>query len=186
MIDDENHPADLTRREALKLAAAAVVVAPAVALRASPPSVTAGKFFTPSEFTLVDELTELLIPADAHSGGARAAGAAAYIDGRLAELLDDKPRQMWRAGLARVDAVAQQMQSAPFMQLGPDARTAVMTQVAGDEKKPTTDDERFFAELKTRTVHAYYTSKIGIHDELEYKGNVLLDEFVGEDISKSR
>jgi hypothetical protein len=58
--------------------------------------------------------------------------------------------------------------------------------VAGDEKKPATDDERFFAELKTRTVHAYYTSKIGIHDELEYKGNVLLDEFVGEDISKSR
>jgi len=47
------------------------------------------------------------------------------------------------------------------------------------------DEERFFAELKTRTVHAYYTSRIGVHDELAFKGNTLLNEFVGEDISKS-
>jgi len=28
-------------------------------------------------------------------------------------------------------------------------------------------------------VRAYYSSKIGIHQEMEYKGNVLLNEFVG-------
>jgi hypothetical protein len=31
------------------------------------------------------------------------------------------------------------------------------------------------------TVRGYYTSKIGIHDDLEYKGNRILMEFVGCD-----
>jgi len=38
---------------------------------------------------------------------------------------------------------------------------------------------QFFRELKHLTVRGYYTSKIGIHDELEYKGNRILQEFVG-------
>ena len=40
---------------------------------------------------------------------------------------------------------------------------------------------RFFRELKHLTVRGYYTSKIGIHDEMEYKGNRLLLEFAGCD-----
>jgi hypothetical protein len=40
---------------------------------------------------------------------------------------------------------------------------------------------RFWIELKRMTVTGYYTSKIGIHDELEYKGNRILQEFVGCD-----
>ncbi len=40
---------------------------------------------------------------------------------------------------------------------------------------------RFFIELKSLTVHGYYTSKIGIHDELEYKGNRMLTQYVGCD-----
>jgi gluconate 2-dehydrogenase gamma chain len=175
---------DLTRREALKIAATAVVVAPAAALRAGAEATAPPTFFTPAEFRLVDELTEMVIPADAHSGGARATGAAAFIDRRLAELVDDEPRTLWRSGLARVDALAREMHGEAFMQLTPDARVAVVTRMAGNEEQPMTDEERFFAELKTRTVHAYYTSKVGIHDELEYKGNTLLTEFVGEDISK--
>jgi gluconate 2-dehydrogenase gamma chain len=182
---------DLTRREALKIAAAAVVIAPAAALGAQAQAARAPKFFTAPEFALVDEITEILIPADAHSGGARAAGAAAFIDGRLAELVDDTPRRVWRDGLARVDALSREMHGQTFVALAPDARIAVVTRMASeeqkprtDEQKPSTDEARFFTELKTRTIHAYYTSRIGIHDELEYKGNVLLQEFVGEDISK--
>jgi len=36
--------------------------------------------------------------------------------------------------------------------------------------------------LKGRTARAYYTSKVGIHQDLEYKGNVLLPEFVGYEV----
>src|SRR5215510_8112816 len=39
--------------------------------------------------------------------------------------------------------------------------------------------EAFFVMAKQATIRGYYTSKIGIHDELHYKGNVFLKEFVG-------
>jgi hypothetical protein len=39
--------------------------------------------------------------------------------------------------------------------------------------------EAFFADTKQATIHGYYTSEIGIHQDLRYKGNTLLAEFVG-------
>jgi hypothetical protein len=39
--------------------------------------------------------------------------------------------------------------------------------------------ESFFANTKQATIHGYYTSEIGIHKELHYKGNQILAEFVG-------
>jgi hypothetical protein len=39
--------------------------------------------------------------------------------------------------------------------------------------------EAFFALTKRATIHGYYTSEIGIHKELRYKGNQILAEFVG-------
>jgi len=39
--------------------------------------------------------------------------------------------------------------------------------------------EAFFALTKRATIDGYYTSEIGIHRELRYKGNRILDEFVG-------
>jgi hypothetical protein len=37
--------------------------------------------------------------------------------------------------------------------------------------------------LKSRVVQAYYTSEIGIKQEMEYKGNSYLTEFVGVDVT---
>ena len=39
--------------------------------------------------------------------------------------------------------------------------------------------EAFFANTKQATIHGYYTSEIGIHKDLRYKGNQLLAEFTG-------
>ena len=36
-----------------------------------------------------------------------------------------------------------------------------------------------FARLKLMTLDGYYTSAIGIHRELQYKGNAVLAEFPG-------
>jgi hypothetical protein len=177
---------DLSRREVLKITAGTVVAgqvaahAPALAAPAAKPAL---KFFTASEFALVDALTDILIPADEHSKGARAAEAARFIDGRLASLPDETARTAWRTGLQAVDALSTSLHGHAFMAATPDERVAVVTRMAENEAKPTTDEEKFFAELKARTVHAYYTSSIGIHDEMEYKGNVLLQEFAGTDVS---
>jgi hypothetical protein len=53
--------------------------------------------------------------------------------------------------------------------------------MAANEKEPKTEEEKFFRELKSTTIHGYYTSEIGIHQEMEYKGNVLQQEYAGEE-----
>jgi len=179
-------PSDLSRRDVLKITAVTVVagqVAALVPALAAPAAKAALKFFTPAELAMVDELTEILIPADEHSKGARAAEAARFIDGRLASLPEETVRTAWRTGLQQVDALSSAMHGGAFMALTPEQRVEVVTRMAANEGKPSTDEEKFFVELKARTVHAYYTSSIGIHDEMEYKGNVLLDEFAGTDVS---
>jgi hypothetical protein len=150
------------------------------------PALAAGRFFDAADMALLDELTEMIIPQDEHSGGARAAGVAAYIDGRLAEYDPSIPdlreeRERWKAGLALVNVVARNVSGTPFLAASPDQRTAILTNLAAGEEDPKTDGERFFVDLKQWTAFGYYTSRIGIHDEMEYKGNTLLAEFSGTD-----
>lgn len=178
---------DLTRRELLKaagVAAAVPLVGREPLLQAAAAAAGAPRFFTPAQFALVDELTEILIPADDHSGGARAAKVAGYLDGRLADDFLPDRRERWVKALARVDALAAELKGAPFMQLTPADRVAVVERMASEEAKPETMEGRFFVELKGQTRHAYYSSSIGIHDELEYKGNVMQEEYSGIDVSK--
>jgi hypothetical protein len=63
----------------------------------------------------------------------------------------------------------------------PEQQTAILTEASRNEFNPTTPLEKFFREAKGRTIFGYYTSKIGIHEELKYKGNQFLPEFVGCD-----
>ncbi len=131
----------------------------------------------------MDELSELIIPADEHSPGARAARVAACIDSRLAGAWDEADRTMWRDGLRRVDQLAPASGVGAFLRATADERIAVLTRMAANEAAPNTPDELFFKELKSRVVDAYYTSEIGIKQDLEYKGNTLLAEFSGTDVS---
>ena len=132
---------------------------------------------------MVDELSEMIIPTDEHSPGARAAKVAGYIDFRLADAWDAQERADWREGLQRIDALSQESGEKSFMQLSPEQRLAVLTRIAKNEKDPRQPEELFFAKLKSRVVDAYYTSEIGIKQEMEYKGNSYLPEFVGVDVS---
>ena len=170
---------DLKRRELFKLAAGAAAltqIGPAVHAD------TAGagpQFFTKEEFDLVDELCDTIIPTDDHSPGAKAAGVAAYIDARLAEAWKGEHQEQWRNGLKLVDSASRKQNGKPFLEAAPEQRTAVLESFAKNEKNPKTPEEKFFGALKEATVYAYYTSDIGIHKDMDYKGNTMLQEFVG-------
>lgn len=174
----------VSRREMVKLTAGAAVAAPLLkeAIAAAPQQATgkAPLFFTRDEFAMVDELTEIIIPTDNHSPGARAAKCAEYIDFRLSEAFDDEPRKLWREGLRLVNALSEEMHGKLFMHAAPEQRTVVVARMAANERRPQKPEEKFFAELKARTAHAYYTSKIGLHQEMEYKGNTYQKEYAGE------
>ncbi|MGE0127886.1 MAG: gluconate 2-dehydrogenase subunit 3 family protein [Blastocatellales bacterium] len=176
-----------SRREMMKLTAGAMIV-PALPQakprRSAKTQSRRPRFFTPAEFAMVDELSELIIPADEHSPGARAAKAAEYIDARLAESWEEEPKREWREGLKLIDGISNEMSGRSFMQASPEQRVALLERIARNEVNPQKPEEKFFVELKSRVAHAYYTSKVGIHDELEYKGNTYLREFAGEDVSK--
>ena len=164
---------EIERRELLKIAAAAAYAGKLSEAQGQT------RFFSPDEFAVVDELTEIVIPTDDHSPGARAAGVAAYIDSGLAEILDQDKQGLWRRGLKLVDRLSQEMNGQPFLKATAADRLAVLERMAQNEADPQRPEEQFFKELKRATVRAYYTSKTGIHQEMEYKGNVYLTEFVG-------
>ena len=176
---------DLTRRDLIKLGAAATVAASVNVGEsiAAQPSPVRPAFFTAQEFALVDELSELIVPADEHSPGARAAKVAAYIDSRLAEAWDAKDKTAWRDGLKLVDRLSREASGRNFVEAAPAERLALLTRMAGNEAKPQKPEELFFVELKARVVQAYYSSEIGIRQDLEYKGNTYLVEFAGVDVS---
>ncbi len=177
-------PESLSRREMIGVTAAALA-APLLNVAAERARSVAGRsdrFLTPEQFALLDELTELIIPADDHSPGARAAEVARYIDGRLAESLEPDWQAQWRSGLEAVDGLSRELNGKSFVDATPDQRVAVLTRMAAHESDPKTAPERFFKELKGWTLRGYYTSKIGIHDDQEYKGNVYQQgEFAGFD-----
>jgi gluconate 2-dehydrogenase subunit 3-like protein len=139
------------------------------------------RFFTPAQHTLVEELSETIVPADSHSGGAKAAKVADYIEQVLRETTDDNQKQLWREGLRLIDLMSQHYNGKSFVDCGSEERIAVLTVLSDNDHMTDLPEVRFFRDLKGLTVRGYYTSKVGIHDELEYKGNRMLTEFVGCD-----
>lgn len=51
--------------------------------------------------------------------------------------------------------------------------------MARNEGEPRTVLERFFSVVKQATVKGYYTSRVGIEEDLRYRGNTALSEFAG-------
>ena len=79
--------------------------------------------------------------------------------------VDEQQRRLWIEGLASIDHKT-------FLEAGPSARIGMVEQLA--KKAP-----RFFQDLKRLTIAGYYTSRIGILEELEYKGNRVRQDFTG-------
>mgnify|MGYP002336280245 CR=1 FL=1 len=132
------------------------------------------KFFTAAEMAAIGEISELIIPADERSGGAKAAEVPAFIDLMISES-SAETKDLWKKGLAAMDTKA----DGSFVKAAKDKQIAILTEISKNETKPTTLEERFFRAIKNMTIDGYYTSKIGIHDELKYKGNTYLREFKG-------
>ena len=136
------------------------------------------KMFSPSQFATLEVLAEAIIPTDERSPGAKQARVADYIDLLVSEA-DRELALEWIGGLASLDAEAVTRFRAPFAKLAPGQVDTILQTISRNEKAPETPLEAFFVIMKQATIRGYYTSKIGIHDELHYKGNVFLKEFVG-------
>ncbi|MGH9800404.1 MAG: gluconate 2-dehydrogenase subunit 3 family protein, partial [Blastocatellia bacterium] len=101
----DGETAQVSRREMVKLTVGAMVI-PALPQAKQRATVQRQKFFTADELAMVDELSELIIPTDEHSPGARTAKCAEYIDARLAESPDAETKQQWHEGLKRINQLS--------------------------------------------------------------------------------
>jgi Gluconate 2-dehydrogenase subunit 3 len=170
---------DLNRRDLFKSLGAVALGSATLQLTAGEPN--APLFFGKPDFQLLDTLTEIIIPTDSHSPGARAAGVATYIDSFVARSIDPEEKTSWTKGLALVNSLSQQMNQTSFNDAKPDQQVKVLKSIAVNEEHPATDAEKFWGQLKETTAFVYYTSSIGIHEDMNYKGNVPLEQFVGFD-----
>ena len=123
------------------------------------------QFFSEEESRLLDQLMEMIIPADDHSPGAHEAQTNLFADLMVAAS-DDAVKKQWQEGIRLI------REQAKGSSLAEALRGAAL-----NEENPTTGLERFFVLLKQMTVNGYYTSATGIHKDMEYVGNTYLVAF---------
>lgn len=133
---------------------------------------------SPGQYATLEALVETIIPADDRSPGAREARVADYVDLLLSES-DDAVQLQWLGGLAELDDEAVRRFTRPYGKLTAAQQERLLTDLSRNEKTPETPLETFFVMAKTAAIHGYYTSEVGIHQDLRYKGNQMLPEFVG-------
>ncbi len=136
------------------------------------------KFFNADQLALVATISELIIPTDDHSPGAIAAEVPEFTDLMVSES-SAEIKKTWTDGLAAMDRLSQDRNGVPFNKATKDQQIAILTEISRNEMNPKTPEEKFFKTIKNMTIDGYYTSKIGIHQELQYKGNTYLKEFKG-------
>jgi len=138
----------------------------------------APKVLSASQFATLEALVEAIIPADERSPGAKEARVADYIDLLLSES-DDATALQWIGGLAELDEEAATRFKVPFARLDATQVDTILAAISANELTPQSPLDEFFVMTKQAAVQGYYTSEIGIHRELRYKGNKFLNEFVG-------
>jgi glucoside 3-dehydrogenase (cytochrome c) hitch-hiker subunit len=136
-------------------------------------------FFDEHQNATVEALSELIIPSTG-TPGAKAALVNRFIDLLLNDEDAEKQKKFYE-GLAWLDARSMQVSRKPFVNLTPGEQTALLEPLADpDNSKP--EDKpgvEFFQQMKDLTIFGYYTSKIGLEQELEYGGDDYHTEFPG-------
>jgi hypothetical protein len=179
-----------SRRELLRSLAAAAVAAASIDHVAAQEahqhiideqSVSGGgpyrpKALTPHEYETLDRLTDLIIPAEGSAPGARAAGAAAWIDSLAA--VNEQLKGIYTSGLAWMDRAMTTRGAKDFVTASEVQQKALLDQLAYKKRQTPelADGVQFFGWARRMTVDAFYTSKIGT-DSLGYRGNTYLGEF---------
>jgi hypothetical protein len=136
-------------------------------------------FFDAHENETVEVLTEIIIPTT-QTPGAKAALVNRFIDVMLSEEAAEKQKSFLH-GLSWVDGRALQLHGKPFVGLTTEAQTALLNPLADPANKKPEDQPgvHFFQEIKDLTIYGYYSSKIGMEQEMEYGGDDYHTEFPG-------
>jgi hypothetical protein len=140
---------------------------------ASPPQPDAQpQFFNKADFATISRVVDLIIPAT-DTPGALAAGVPAYVDLVIARNTDQQ--LVMADGLRWLDAQAARTGAKRFVELTEKQQLSILEPLCELADSSTGlargRNVQFFALIKSLTADGYYTSRQGLREELEYKGN---------------
>lgn len=131
------------------------------------------KFFGAEDFAALQAFTEILIPTD-DTPGAREAHCAAFIDFVLQASTDAAPdtQKAWRTAMLA-------LRDAGFHAADARDRAAMVHEMATPEREQGATHPAYFAYrlIKQQNTFAFYTSRAGIIENLDYRGNSYYAEY---------
>lgn len=136
-------------------------------------------FFDSHQNETLIVLTDLIIPATDTPGAKEA------LVNRVIDLFinDEDPgaQRQFLEGLAWIDGRSLELHGKPFIALSAPQQTALLEPLANPQNSDARDQAgvRFFEDVKDWTLFGYYTSQIGLEQELQYGGSQYHDSFPG-------
>ena len=118
------------------------------------------KFFTPAQFSALERLADLLVPALDSRPGAKAADAPAFLDFLLSQS-DAATQELYRSGLDRLNADAGKKHGKPFSSTTPEEAASLVAplQDAWTYHGPTDPFARFLVGAKDDILRATVNSR---------------------------
>ena len=139
------------------------------------------RVLNPRQNETITTLTELIIP-QTETPGAKAARVNRFID---AVLQQAKPadRDSFLRGLAWMDERSRTQFRTDFVAATPAQQTELLTTLSKSdgETAELRAGVQFFRAIKSMTIDGYYTSEIGLRQELGDNGQLFLPQFAGCD-----
>lgn len=139
------------------------------------------RVLSPQQNELVVALSEIIIP-QTETPGAKAARVNRFIDTVLHEAPAEQ-RESFLAGLNWIDARSRARFKKGFVGAAAADQAALLTRIS-DTGKVAPEDRigaDFFRALKSMTIDGYYSSEIGLQQELGDSGQLFLAQFAGCD-----
>jgi len=136
-------------------------------------------FLSADQDRLVTAVAEAIIPKT-DTPGATAALVNRYIDAILADAEREQQGEFVR-GLEWVDRRSQSMFGTDFVSATPEQRNALLAIVGSEDEHSDADDvgRVFFEDMKAKTIVGYYTSEVGINEELKDGGPLFFMAYTG-------
>jgi hypothetical protein len=128
------------------------------------------RFFTDQEMKTIAVLSDIIIPADAHSGSATDAGVPDFIEFIVKDMPEHKTPM--RGGLRWLDVECLNRYDKTFTECRGTQQLAVVEDIAypGEARPEMKQGASFFSLMRNLTASGFYSSKMGIAD-IGYAGN---------------
>jgi hypothetical protein len=132
---------------------------------------------SPQQFDTVGTLVELIIPTT-DTPGAKTALVDRYVDGVLSTA-NPATRDRFLSGLSWIDARSRTLFGSPFNNVTPSQQIDLLTRLAAENSAEDPAGVQFFTAVKSMTITGYYTTEIGLMQELGTSGVLMLPSFPG-------